>query len=139
LNEGNGVLLLFPWCVDIGKEQRDVMATDKRHVARIVVPLAAGFDISTCAGYVPVFALIDRFVGDNHLARFWRSFPCTIDSIADCINVCLGYVVLGYVKVRTVACFSKVPMVEIPIDTNVDIRISIIVDENIEKRDRKKN
>jgi hypothetical protein len=43
LKQGNGILLLLSWRVDVGKEKGNIVTTDKGHLTAIIKLLHVGF------------------------------------------------------------------------------------------------
>lgn len=81
--EGNGILLLLPRSVDIGEEQRDVMAANQGHDTRVVMFLHTSLDIRPSCSFIGLLAFINSFVG--HF--LWSGLSWTFtDGINPCTN-----------------------------------------------------
>ena len=86
--EGNGILLLLSRCVNVGKEERNVVAAAKRSHAPIIEMLHARFDISSVSSLVGIFATVDSFIWNGGLSRLWLgALPEGVDMVAHPVNL----------------------------------------------------
>lgn len=87
--KSNDELLLFSRRVDIGKEKRNIMATNKRHPPLNIVAKTCSFLLITVGCFIRLLTFVNSFVRNFRIPRFWFTFPSQIDLQSNLVNKCL--------------------------------------------------
>jgi len=119
LQEGNGILLLLSWSVNIRKEDGDVMATNQRHHPGVIEMIHVRFLFMFVGGFVGFFTVIHCFIGDHWFIFFGTSLSHSINSVTYCIHKVFREYVLRFIEMGRVPSGDAMAVMEISIHGNM--------------------
>lgn len=113
--KSDSILLLLSRRIDVGEEERDVMATYERHDTSIIKQLAICFFLATVGSLMGTFTPINGGVGNCGFVTIGWALANFLYVDANCINLGLGEEVFRLVEVGTVTSTCQVPMMEVSV------------------------
>jgi len=122
--EGNTIFLLFPRCVDVHKEQRDVVMADQHHNAGVIETFHGGLLFITVCCFIQHFTLVNCFIRNCSVPLLRWLLTRSFNPPSDFIHLSFGDEIHRIVKWRTGTCQASMTMVKVPISSDMNITTS---------------